>query len=268
MHFDRAEASMAMIEEPGGLTKYLEQEGKAVQTSCSLYRQEFELFCQLAELYERLGVLAKMPRAEVSISASSSKLFLAVMSQMYGVVSLLLRRRVVDAEALSRRAIEATATAYRLWRKPELSEVFDTAYPNAGDDASPKRWRPSKEYKEKFNTGALFSEPGEVWIYLRAVYDSFSAGSSHAGPLATAFLQERNGVVEIQFIEADNSTVRLAWNYMLDVYWEMLRVFLQILRGSANAATISVLEQELKGWKGKAACVLRQRDNETRHQGT
>ncbi len=104
---------MAMIEEPGGLTKCLEQEGKAVQTSCSLYRQEFELFCQLAELYERLGVLAKMPRAEVSISASSSKLFLVVMSQMYGVVSQLLRRRVLDAEALSRRAIEATSTAYR-----------------------------------------------------------------------------------------------------------------------------------------------------------
>lgn len=264
MHFDRAEASMAMIEEPGGLTKYFEQEGKAVQTSCSLYRQEFELFCQLAELYERLGVLARMPRAEVSLSASSSKLFLVVMSQMYGVVSQLLRRRVVDAEALSRRAIEATSTAYRLWKNPELSEVFDKAYPNAGDDTRPDQWRPSKEYTNKFKTGELFGEPGDVWGYLKSVYDMFSAVSSHAGPLATAFLQERNGAVEIQFIEADKSIVRLAWNYMLDAYWEMLRVFLRILRGSANPATIATLERELKEWKEKAVCVLKHRDEEVR----
>ena len=257
-----------MIEESGGLTKYLEQEGKAVQTSCSLYRQEFELFCQLAKLYERLGVASKISKAEVPVLGSSSKLFLVVMSQMYGVVSQLLRRRVVDAEALSRRAIEATATAYRLWKKPELSKVFDNAYPNAGDEASPKQWRPSSEFREKFNTSTLFSEPGEVWVYLRSIYDSFSAISSHAGPLATAFIQERNGAVEIQFIEADNSTVRLAWNYMLDAYWEMLRVFLQILRGSANPAAIVALEQELTEWKEKAAYVLKKRDNEARHHST
>jgi len=252
----------------GGVTKYLEQEGKAVQTSCSLYRQEFELFCQLADLYERIGVATKISKAEVPVLGSSSKLFLVVMSQMYGVVSQLLRRRVMDAEVLSRRAIEATATAFRLWKKPELSKVFDNAYPNAGDDASPKQWRPSREYKEKFNTGTLFSEPGEVWIYLRSIYDSFSAVSSHAGPLATAFIQERNGAVEIQFIEADNSTVRLAWNYMLDAYSEMLRVFLQILRGSANPAAIVALEQELTEWKEKAVCVLKHRDEEVRQQGT
>jgi hypothetical protein len=40
---------MTIIEEPGGLKKYLEQEGRAVQTSYSLYGQEFELFCQLAD---------------------------------------------------------------------------------------------------------------------------------------------------------------------------------------------------------------------------
>jgi type II secretory pathway pseudopilin PulG len=175
---------------------------------------------------------------------------------------------VVDAEALSRRAIEATATAYRLSKKPELSRVFDNAYPNSGDGASPKQWHPSKEYKKEFNTGTLFSERGEVWIYLRSIYDSFSAASSHAGPLATAFIQERNGVVEIQFIEADNSTVRLAWNYMLDAYWEMLGVFLQILRGSANQTAIVALEQGLAEWKEKAAYVLEQPDNVVRHHNT
>jgi hypothetical protein len=110
----------------------------------------------------------------------------------------------------------------------------------------------------------LFGEPGDVWSYLKSVYDMFSAVSSPAGPLATAFLQERNGAVEVQFIEADNSIVRLAWNYMLDAYWEMLRVFLRILRGSANPATIATLELELKEWKEKAICVLKYRDEEVR----
>jgi hypothetical protein len=105
-----------------------------------------------AALFKTLCLVTKISKAEVPVLGSSSKLFLVVMSQMYGVVSQLLRRRVVDAEALSRRAIEATATAYRLWRKPELSKGFDNAYPNAGDDASAKQWRPSGEYKEKFNS--------------------------------------------------------------------------------------------------------------------
>ncbi len=256
---------MTIIEEPGGLKKYLEQEGRAVQTSYSLYGQEFELFCQLAELYGRLGVLTKIPKAEVPISASSSKLLLVVMSQMYGVVSQLLRRRVVDAEALSRRAIEATATAYRLWKHPELSEVFNRAYPNAEDDSDPNQWRPSREYVGKFKTSELFSEPEQVWIYLKSVYDMFSAVSSHAGPLATAFLQERDGAVEIQFIESDNRTALLAWNYMLDAYWEMLRVFLRITRDSVHPAAVPVYEQELSGWKKKTACVLKQREEEARH---
>lgn len=266
MYIDGVEVHMMIIEEPGGLKKYLKQEERSVQTSYSLYGQEFELFCQLAELYERLGMLTKIPKAEVPISASSFKLFLVVMSQMYGVASQLLRRRVVDAEALSRRAIEATATAYRLWKHPELSEVFNGAYPNAADDCDPKQWRPSREYREKFKTGELFSEPGEVWIYLRSVYDMFSAGSSHAGPVATASLLERDDAVEIQFIESDNRTVRLAWNYMLDAYWEMLRVFLQVTCDSADPAVVTVFEQELSGWKKKAACVLKQRDEEARRQ--
>ncbi len=51
---------------------------------------------------------------------------------------------------------------------------------------------------------------------------------------------------------------------MLDAYWEMLRVFLRILRGSANPATIATLELELKEWKEKAVCVLKYRDEEVR----
>jgi len=51
---------------------------------------------------------------------------------------------------------------------------------------------------------------------------------------------------------------------MLDAYWEMLRVFLRILRGSANPATIATLERELKEWKEKAVCVLKHRDEEVR----
>src|SRR6185436_15262778 len=99
---------MTTIEEPRGLKKYLESEERATKTSHTLHGVEFELLCELAEFYERLGGLSKISSQEADRLASPTKLFSVVMCQMYGVGSQMLRRRILDAEGLTRRAIETT----------------------------------------------------------------------------------------------------------------------------------------------------------------
>lgn len=250
---------MAPIEEPRGLKKYLEKESHAVEVSHRLHGPEFELFCELAEVYERLGMLCRMKSQEADRLASPAKLFQVVMCQMYGVGSQLLRRRILDADALTRRAIEATAIAYRLWKHPELCDVYENAYPHHHKEDHPKQWEPSYRYNEAFKLDQLFSEPEAVWGYLRSVHNAVSAGSTHAGPLATAFHVQRDGTVLLQFIESDNGLVRMTWNTMLALYSEILMLFLQILRASAEPAAITAFEQDLRGWRVKAATIARQR---------
>ena len=251
---------MAAIEEPRGLKKYLEEEEHAVEVSHRLHGPEFELLCELAELYERLGKLGKIKSQEANRLASPTKLFQVVMCQMYGVGSQLLRRRILDADALTRRAIETTAIAYRLWKYPELCDIYENAYPNHEKADHPKQWEPSYKYNEAFKLKKLFSEPEPIWAHLRSVHDTLSAGSTHAGPLATAFHVERDGTVLLQFIEPDNGFVRVTWNYMLDLYSEVLMIFLRILEGSAEPAAITAFEQDLRGWRAHAATIARQRD--------
>lgn len=251
---------MAPIEEPRGLKKYLEKESHAVEVSQRLHGPEFELFCELAEFYERLGTLCRMKSQEAARLASPPKLFQVVMCQMYGVGSQLLRRRILDADALTRRAIEATAIAYRLWKHPELCDVFENAYPNHHKQDHPKQWRPSYEYNEAFKLDQLFGEPEAVWANLRSVHDAVSAGSTHSGPLATAFHVQSDGKVLLHFIEPDNRLVRMTWNSMLNLYSEMLMLFLNLLRGSAESALIEAFEKDLRGWREKAAIIARQRN--------
>lgn len=250
---------MAAIEEPRGLKKYLEKESHAVEVSHKLHGPEFELFCGLADLYERLGKLCRIKSQEADRLASPTKLFQVVACQMYGVGSQLLRRRILDADALSRRAIEATAIANRLWKHPELCDVYENAYPNHHKEDHPKQWVPSFKYNEAFKLEKLFSEPEKVWGILRSVHDAVSAGSTHAGPLATAFHVEKDGTVLLQFIEPDHGIVRLTWNRMLDLYSEILMVFLCILQDSAEPAAITAFEQDVRIWRVKAATIAHQR---------
>jgi hypothetical protein len=251
---------MTAIEEPRGLKKYLEEEKRAIAVSHRLHEPEFELFCELADLYERLGTLCRITTPEVARLASPTKLFQVVMSQMYGVGSQLLRRRILDADALSLRAIEATAIAYRLWKYPELCDIYENAYPNHEKEGHPKQWEPSYKYNEAFKLDQLFSEPEPAWVYFRSVHDAASAGSTHAAPLATAFHVQEDRAVLLQFIEPDNRIVRLTWNGMLNLYSEMLMLFLRILRGSAEPAAITAFEQDVRAWRVHAASIARQRD--------
>jgi hypothetical protein len=86
-----------------------------------------------------------------------------------------------------------------------------------------------------------------------------SAGSTHAGPLATAFHVQQERTISLSFIEPHNAIVRAAWNHMLYLYSEMLMVFLGILRGSAEPAAITAFEQNVRKWRVKAATITRQR---------
>ena len=251
---------MAAIEEPRGLKKYLEKESHAVEVSYRLHGPEFELFCELAEYYERLGMLCRMKSQEADRLASPAKLFQVVMCQMYGVGSQLLRRRTLDADALTRRAIETTAIAYRLWKYPELCDIYENAYPNHQKEDHPDRWELSPQYIKAFKLKQLFSEPEEVWGYLRSVYNELSAGSTHAGPLATAFHVRKDETVWLDFIESDNGLVRLAWKTMLAVYNVILTLFLQILRDSAEPSAITAFEQDMRAWRVHAATITRKRD--------
>src|SRR5688572_28783931 len=144
-----------------GLKKYLDAELHAVELSHQLHRPEFELFCELGELYERVGTISKIKPQEAARLASPIKLFQVVTSQMYGVCSQLLRRRIQDADALTRRAIEATAIACRLWKHPDLCDTYENAYPNHQKEDHRDQWKPSFNYNEAFKLDKLFGEPEE-----------------------------------------------------------------------------------------------------------
>lgn len=107
------------------LMDYLDGERRAAQGCQLQYKAEIELFAQLVDLFDRLraAVTVREERALVP-----GHLLVVVQNQLYGVVSQIIRRRVTDAKALTRLAIEATGSARRIWDDPSLAEVFVNAY--------------------------------------------------------------------------------------------------------------------------------------------
>ena len=79
-------------------------------------------------------------------------------------------------------------------------------------------------------------------------------------PLATAFHEEQDRTVRMNFIEPHNGVVRLTWNRMMDVYSELLMVFLRIFRDSREKDAMTAFEQDLKQWRANAADITRQRN--------
>jgi hypothetical protein len=247
------------------LDKYLEAEDRAFKDSPSRFPHHYRLFCELAHLYDAAGGKAVLLTDEMVIPV---KLFLVVHSQMYGVASQLLRRRITDAEGLTRRALEATAAAHYLWKHPDLCDTFEEAYPNAANIDAPDQWKRSKAYREQFQTSDLFGEPTPPWPHLNSLYAFFSAMSSHAGPGATVPHEIRSGRLELHFIEPDNRTVRLAWEYLLNAYQELLEVFLTILSASVEAATLDAIKAASGQWKQRAATLLREKKSTDQHGGS
>jgi hypothetical protein len=168
---------------------------------------------------------------------------------MYGVASQMLRRRLTDALALTRRAIEATATAYRLWKNPQLIEVFLTAYPNANETNHPKQWKRSRQYSQEFSTHKLFNEPGDTWDRMRVYYEVFSAMASHAGPGATIHHEFRGRQRYLSFLPSNDQDIRRSWYYLLAAYMDMWKVFLHILRGACPVPVVEMLERDFITWR-------------------
>src|SRR5437899_730224 len=100
---------MSTIHRPTTLTDYYEEEKRLDVDSKKRWNEEHQLFSDLSDLFEQLCLIVSIPKVIVQ---TCSDLFLATHCQMMGVVSLLLKRRLNDAQTLTRRAIEATATAH------------------------------------------------------------------------------------------------------------------------------------------------------------
>lgn len=238
------------------LKDYLETERKAEEESREHWRPEFELFCELGDLYTRLGHAIEVSDSHTLLLAD---FYLVVESQLFGVVSQLLRRRLTDALALSRRAIEATAVAYRLWKEPKLVEIFFSAYPNVAKTGHKRQWKPSNKYRNEFSTSKLFGQAGKTWEHLKTSYELFSVLASHAGPGATLGHEMRDKQRYAPFLAVDDKVIRRTWYSVLTAYMEMWKVFLHILREKCAASTVDMLEKDFVAWRDRSGVIMSHR---------
>lgn len=126
-----AHAAMSDIEIDPGLTGYLEKDATVIEVSRKEWEPEYTALSRLVDIFRRISQLVVIKDNNLSLP---SQLFLVVLNQSYGVASELLRRRTRDAQALMRRAVEAARVAHRLWKHPELIQVFNECYPDINDD--------------------------------------------------------------------------------------------------------------------------------------
>jgi hypothetical protein len=232
--------------------EYLSKENDVAARSREEYRPEFEAFAELAGFYERLAgaVTIAEPRAIIP-----GELLLVVTNQMFGAGSQMLRTREVDALALTRRAIEATAAAYRIWEHPELTDVYANAYPNHAHFRHPKQWQPTGEYRREFSVAKLFDQPAGVFPALRVLYDLTSAMASHAGIGALANHRDGPRQRVAKFLGGDPRDIMNNWYTVLAAYMEMFKVFVRILRSSAPEALITILVEDFLDWCNRTAAL-------------
>ncbi len=242
--------------QPWYLPEYLEGQEKGVPICRERYEFEFQAFTYLGELFDKLAEAWRPQDRSLSNQERLRLIFLyCVKQQMYGAVFLLLRLRTVDALAGTRYAIEATALAHHLWMKPELFDIYIQAYPNINDDANPRRWKPSQEFRDKFNTGKLFRSLKQSLPSLaQTLTDAYAIAcyrASHAGPGIILNLQSREGKIHYHANELDETKVDQCWAILLVYYFDMLQVFYAILKQSIKTENQSALEEDFKGWRDK-----------------
>lgn len=152
-----------------GFRGYLRVEAEVAERSRTEYESEVAAFAELTDLFDRLAAAVKIKERRCILPA---ELFLVVANQMCGSGSLMLRTRREDALAATRRAIEATAVAYRVWEHPELADVYVKAYPHAGDPRHPRQSQPDRRYVREFKTANLFAPEGptNTWYTLLTAY--------------------------------------------------------------------------------------------------
>jgi len=241
---------------PLGLREFIKFLATETEKSKEVWAPELERYCELVDKYQILTSSMKIDNHQVRLPA---RLLLEVESEMYGVGVQLLQRRITAAMMETRRAIEATGIAYRVWKKPSLVEVFYKAYPWADQDNHPKQWKPSEDYKKEFNTYTLFGEEGEVWKTLKVGYQLLSAMATHAGPGVLTTQEILEGYYFSHFVETSDKEVRRGWYYSMTMFFQMLRVFLTILRQSVPPAIIAALERDIITWRDTVAVQMDKR---------
>jgi hypothetical protein len=244
------------IEIETGLAGYLEQDVAVIEGSRKEWEPEYIALSSLLDIYRRLSDLVIIKDQNLNLPA---QLFLVVLNQSYGVTSELLRRRTRDAQALTRRAIEAAGVAHRLWKRPELIQVFNEAYPHMNDEKHPKQFTPSDKYRSEFSYTRLFSGDSSALNTLKSLIELFSVGASHAGLGALVGQQWKDGVLKLSQRETNRVEIGRAWHSVVGAYWDMLRVFFAILKGSVQDGMAEAVEINMKTWREEYMKTLKER---------
>lgn len=233
------------IEIETGLTGYLDKDAAVVETSRKEWEPEYNALSRLIDIFRRMSQLVIVKEESLSLP---SQLFLVVLNQSYGVTSELLRRRTTDAQGLMRRAVEAAGVAHRLWRHPELTQVFNEAYPDINDDNHPKQFRPSNKYRQEFSSSQMFSGNSSALQTLGSFYELFSVGASHAGLGALAGQRWKDSVLALSARETNRVEIGRAWHSVITAYWEILRVFFAVLKSAIPDGMTAAVEADMKLW--------------------
>ena len=236
---------MPDIEIDTGLTGYLEKDAAVVEASRKEWESEYNALSRLVDIFRRVSQLVVIKEENLSLP---SQLFLVALNQSYGVASELLRIRTRNAQALTRRAVEAAGVAHQLWKHPELTQVYNEAYPHMNDSNHPKQFRPSDKYRREFRSSILFPSDGSPFQTLGGLYELFSVGASHAGLGALVGHQWRDGVLALSVRETDRVEIGRAWYSVIAAYWIILRIFFRVLKSEIPEGMSAAVEADMKQW--------------------
>lgn len=76
----------------------------------------------------------------------------------------------------------------------------------------------------------------------------FSAGASHAGIGALTGHKWKDGILSLPVRETGKVEIGRSWHATINAYWEILRVFLAILRSSIPGGMATAVEVDMKQW--------------------
>lgn len=247
---------MSLIEPDKGLADYLAKDADVVAASSKDWEPEYFALSHLVDIFRRLSALVVVKDANLNLPA---QLFLVVLNQSYGVASELLRRRTRDAQALTRRAVEAAGVAHRLWKHPELIPIFNEAYPHMNDSDHPKQFRPSDKYRTEFSYTQLFAGDSSALKTLESLIELFSVGATHAGIGALVGQKWEDTYLKLSVRETGRVEIGRAWHSVITAYWEMLRVFFAILKASVRDGMAEAVEADMKKWLEGYRAILKER---------
>jgi hypothetical protein len=247
---------MSEIKLETGLAGYLAKDAGVVESSLKEWGPEYKALSCLVDIFKHVAQLVVIKDTNLHIPA---QLFLVVLNKSYGITSELLRRRTRDAQALARHPIEAAGIAYRIWKHPDLIQVYNEAYPKVTEDGNPAQFRPSNSYRTQFSAAKIFPEDTEAFRPLRGLYELFSVGATHAGLGALGPLKWKDGVSSLSERETDKVEIGRAWLSVIAAYWIILRIFFRVLKSTIPDGMSVAVEAEIKEWVQDHRVILKDR---------